>query len=126
MAQKSRIGNSRGPAGTSIGAFRVEVTGDDLTTNQGVPIADNENSLHAGERAPTLLEDFIPREKIRPLRPRAHPRPRRSEREGTRRSGRRDALHRQAFKHATAVAAGGEARTFLPRRGCLSMEIRLS
>jgi catalase len=35
-----------------------------LTTNQGVPIADNQNSLRAGPRGPTLLEDFILREKI--------------------------------------------------------------
>jgi hypothetical protein len=35
-----------------------------LTTNQGVPIADNQNSLRASERGPTLLEDFILREKI--------------------------------------------------------------
>lgn len=35
-----------------------------LTTNQGLPIADNQNSLRQGERGPTLLEDFILREKI--------------------------------------------------------------
>ncbi len=35
-----------------------------LTTNQGVPIADNQNSLRANPRGPTLLEDFILREKI--------------------------------------------------------------
>ena len=35
-----------------------------LTTNQGVPIADNQNSLKAGPRGPVLLEDFILREKI--------------------------------------------------------------
>ena len=35
-----------------------------LTTNQGVPIPDNHNSLKAGVRGPTLLEDFILREKI--------------------------------------------------------------
>ena len=35
-----------------------------LTTNQGLPIADNQNSLKGGERGPTLLEDFILREKI--------------------------------------------------------------
>jgi len=35
-----------------------------LTTNQGLPIADNQNSLKSGERGPTLLEDFILREKI--------------------------------------------------------------
>lgn len=35
-----------------------------LTTQQGVPIADNQNSLKVGSRGPTLLEDFILREKI--------------------------------------------------------------
>ena len=35
-----------------------------LTTNQGLPVSDNQNSLRAGERGPTLLEDFILREKI--------------------------------------------------------------
>lgn len=35
-----------------------------ITTNHGVPISDNQNSLKAGGRGPTLLEDFILREKI--------------------------------------------------------------
>ena len=35
-----------------------------LTTNQGLPISDNQNSLKAGDRGPALLEDFILREKI--------------------------------------------------------------
>ncbi|PKL74653.1 MAG: catalase HPII, partial [Candidatus Melainabacteria bacterium HGW-Melainabacteria-1] len=35
-----------------------------LTTNQGVRINDNQNSLKAGERGPTLMEDFIFREKM--------------------------------------------------------------
>lgn len=35
-----------------------------LTTNQGTRIADDQNSLRAGTRGPTLLEDFILREKI--------------------------------------------------------------
>jgi catalase len=35
-----------------------------LTTNQGVPVPDNQNSLRANPRGPTLLEDFILREKI--------------------------------------------------------------
>lgn len=39
-------------------------TGETLTTNHGVPINDDQNSLKAGERGPTLLEDFILREKI--------------------------------------------------------------
>ncbi|MDB5926640.1 MAG: Catalase [Betaproteobacteria bacterium] len=43
---------------------RVDSGGRVLTTNQGVPVADNQNSLKAGLRGPTLLEDFILREKI--------------------------------------------------------------
>ncbi|MCL8537923.1 catalase [Chryseobacterium gallinarum] len=35
-----------------------------LTTNQGLKINNNQDSLKAGERGPTLLEDFILREKI--------------------------------------------------------------
>ncbi|SDQ66846.1 catalase [Pseudoxanthomonas sp. CF385] len=35
-----------------------------LTTNQGIPVADNQNSLRAAAGGPTLLEDFILREKI--------------------------------------------------------------
>ena len=41
-----------------------KTTDSTLTTNQGVPIADNQNSLKAGLRGPTLMEDFILREKI--------------------------------------------------------------
>ncbi len=43
---------------------RNDAAGQVLTTNQGVRIADNQNSLKAGLRGPTLLEDFILREKI--------------------------------------------------------------
>jgi len=43
---------------------RVDSTGQMLTTNQGVRIADNQNSLKYGVRGPALLEDFILREKI--------------------------------------------------------------
>jgi len=35
-----------------------------LTSNQGLPINDNQNSLKAGLRGPTLLEDHLLREKI--------------------------------------------------------------
>ena len=35
-----------------------------ITTNHGVPVSDNQNSLTAGSRGPTLLEDFVLREKI--------------------------------------------------------------
>ena len=43
---------------------RVDSGGQVLTTNQGVPVSDNQNSLKAGLRGPALLEDFILREKI--------------------------------------------------------------
>ncbi len=35
-----------------------------LTTNHGIPVSYNQNSLRAGERGPALLEDFLLREKI--------------------------------------------------------------
>ena len=35
-----------------------------ITTNQGLVLSDNQNSLKAGPRGPVLLEDFILREKI--------------------------------------------------------------
>ena len=35
-----------------------------LTTQQGIPVADDQNTLRAGERGPALLEDFHFREKI--------------------------------------------------------------
>src|ERR1700760_2494380 len=35
-----------------------------MTTNQGLKINDDQNSLKSGERGATLLEDFILREKI--------------------------------------------------------------
>ncbi len=43
---------------------RVDSRHQALTTNQGVPVADNQNSLKAGLRGPTLMEDFVLREKI--------------------------------------------------------------
>jgi catalase len=35
-----------------------------LTTDQGIPVADTDNSLRAGARGPSLLEDFHLREKL--------------------------------------------------------------
>jgi catalase len=42
----------------------VEPGGSALTTNQGLPISDNQNSLRSHPRGPGLLEDFVLREKI--------------------------------------------------------------
>lgn len=44
-------------------ANRVEPK-PEMTTNQGVKVSDDKNSLKTGSRGPTLLEDFILREKI--------------------------------------------------------------
>ena len=68
-AASAKVGKGKPQPGTNPGVLpldrvRVDSTGQGLTTNQGVPIADNQNSLKAGLRGPTLMEDFILREKI--------------------------------------------------------------
>jgi catalase len=52
------------PGNLPLDRVRADATGRVLTTNQGVPVADNQHSLKAGLRGPALLEDFILREKI--------------------------------------------------------------
>ncbi len=47
-----------------LSEHRVDSAGRALTTNQGVAIADNQNSLKLGLRGPGAIEDFILREKI--------------------------------------------------------------
>ena len=66
---KLGVGNPQALSGVNasqqpLDFVRVDAAGQGLTTNQGVPIADNQSSLKAGLRGPTLLEDFILREKI--------------------------------------------------------------
>ena len=64
MSKKTSTPNT--PAVTDGGETHQQAQRDGtvLTTNQGLPISDNQNSLKAGGRGPTLLEDFILREKI--------------------------------------------------------------
>ncbi len=50
--------------GGSLERVRMDSAGQRLTTNQGVPLADNQASLNAGLRGPALLKDFVLREKI--------------------------------------------------------------
>ena len=52
----------RGPGGET--RQEVKRGAPVLTTQQGVPISDDQNSLKAGPRGPVLLEDFVLREKI--------------------------------------------------------------
>jgi catalase len=65
----ARQGKPRGEANVSVGVggeWHQSATSDQagLTTNQGLSISDNQNSLRANPHGPTLLEDFILREKI--------------------------------------------------------------
>ncbi|WP_316809734.1 catalase [Pedobacter heparinus] len=48
----------------SLQPHTADATGEWMTTDHGVRINDDQNSLKAGERGATLLEDFILREKI--------------------------------------------------------------
>ena len=48
----------------TLDRVRVNAGGQMLTTNQGIPISDNQNSLKAGLRGPALIDDFVLREKI--------------------------------------------------------------
>jgi catalase len=47
-----------------LAQFREDATGEYLTTNQGVRINHTDDSLTAGARGPTLMEDFHFREKM--------------------------------------------------------------
>ena len=60
-----QLGDQRVDRGA--GGETHQVAGGDtpvLTTQQGIPVADDQNSLRVGARGPTLLEDFHFREKI--------------------------------------------------------------
>ncbi len=67
MAKKTDLENSKQQENnktTSLAAHTADGTGEFMTTNHGLRINDDQNSLKAGERGATLLEDFILREKI--------------------------------------------------------------
>jgi catalase len=68
-AASPKVGSGQPPLGdnraiSSLDRVRADSSERTLSTNQGVPVADNQNSLKAGLRGPALLEDFILREKI--------------------------------------------------------------
>jgi len=69
MAKKTTQKNIKNPEGKSTKIAQLEEALTDsasaeMTTNHGVKINDDQNSLKAGDRGATLLEDFILREKI--------------------------------------------------------------
>ena len=56
--------NGANPKQEQLGKFTTDNNGEFLTTDQGLKINDDQNSLKSGNRGATLLEDFILREKI--------------------------------------------------------------
>lgn len=59
--------NDNKPTNEKLTQMETHITSNEnekLTTNQGLRINNNQDSLKDGERGPTLLEDFILREKI--------------------------------------------------------------
>jgi len=66
MAQGKSKTTKKGPQTGYGGELHQQARagGQVLTTNQGIPVSDNQNSLKSGARGPTLLEDFVLREKI--------------------------------------------------------------
>lgn len=56
--------NGANPKVEQLGKYKVDDHGEFMTTNQGIKVNDDQNSLKAGDRGPSLLEDFIFREKM--------------------------------------------------------------
>ncbi|MGB9110228.1 MAG: catalase [Telluria sp.] len=69
IVASDKVGSGKPAPGTNptvapLDRVRVDPSNRHLTTNQGVPVADNQHSLKIGLRGPTAMEDFILREKI--------------------------------------------------------------
>ena len=66
MASSRHNGKTAHTPATDAGSPEVgqDQAGEFLTTAQGLRLPDTDHSLKAGERGPTLLEDFHLREKI--------------------------------------------------------------
>lgn len=62
--EKQPFQDGADPKKEQLGKFTTDNNGEFLTTDQGLKINDDQNSLKSGERGATLLEDFILREKI--------------------------------------------------------------
>lgn len=62
--QKNGAAKQQNSKSAQLENFVVDASSASMTTNHGVKINDDQNSLKAGDRGATLLEDFILREKI--------------------------------------------------------------
>jgi catalase len=68
-AASAKVGSGKPNLGQNPGVLpldrvRTDASERPLTTNLGVPVADNQSTLKVGLRGPALLEDFVLREKI--------------------------------------------------------------
>ena len=61
MAKASKENNDKA---NDLVPFQEHPADQYLTTNHGLRVNDDQNTLKAGERGPSLLEDFHLREKI--------------------------------------------------------------
>ncbi len=64
MGTKKKLTAAADSKKEQLSQFEVDASNRVLTTNDGVAINDNNNSLKVGERGPGLTEDFIFREKL--------------------------------------------------------------
>ena len=64
VSKSKAVGTAAGVGNAGEAQLQADAQHPMLTTQQGIAIADNQNSLAAFQRGPTLLEDFILREKI--------------------------------------------------------------
>jgi catalase len=62
--ERARYGDQQVELGAGGETHQRAVDDHELTTQQGTPIADDQNSLRVGARGPALLEDFHFREKL--------------------------------------------------------------
>ena len=56
--QSSSPARPANPKAADLSVYKEDGAGKILTTNQGTRVNDNQNTLKAGERGPSLLEDF--------------------------------------------------------------------
>jgi catalase len=64
MTSKERKNPVETEKSKSLQPHRQPLEGQPLTTNQGIPVENDQDQLRLGERGPTLMEDFHFREKL--------------------------------------------------------------
>ena len=62
--EKKKPSDNENAKREQLNEFTVDNAGKQMTTNDGVAVHDNNNTLKAGDRGPSLLEDFIFQDKL--------------------------------------------------------------